>query len=87
MSKTEGSAYGRSLLSLPDKCLFYRDGAGAVGEGGEMDADGIGGEKVVDELGPLDEAEGTGVEVVFVAHVVDLVELLDAVEVEMVNPI
>jgi hypothetical protein len=34
---------------------------------------------------PLDEAEGTRVEIVLIAHVVDLFETLDAIEVEMID--
>ena len=52
---------------------------------GNGDADGIVGQEILYQLGPLDKAEGSAIEVVLVAHVVHFLQLLDAVEVEVVN--
>ena len=46
---------------------------------------GIGGQQFFYQLWPFNETEGTGVEIVLVAHVVHLFQLLDAVEVEVVD--
>lgn len=37
----------------------------------------------VDELGPFQEAETSAVEIILVANVVDLFQLLDSIEIEM----
>ena len=50
-----------------------------------MHTHGVFRQQTLYQFGPLDEAERTAVEIVFVAHVVHLVEILDTVEVEMVN--
>jgi len=61
------------------------DGAGAVGLFLDGDAEGILGQEFFDELGPFYEAEVAAVEIVFVAHVIDFLKLLDAVEIEMIK--
>ena len=60
------------------------DGARAVGLFLDGDAEGILGQEFFDELGPFYEAEVAAVEIVFVAHVIDFLKLLDAVEIEMI---
>jgi hypothetical protein len=49
----------------------------------DADTYGIVGQDFLYQFGPLDEAECTAIEVVLIAHVVDLLQLLDAVEVEV----
>ena len=66
--------------------LSPTDEAGAVGLLADADAQGVFGQEFLDEFGPLDEAEGLRViEIVLVAHVVDLLEATDAIEVEMID--
>ena len=60
------------------------NGAGAVGLFLDGDAEGILGQEFFDEFGPFYEAEVAAVEIVFVAHVIDFLKLLDAVEIEMI---
>lgn len=60
------------------------DGAGAVGLFLDGDAESILGQEFFDELRPFYEAEVPAVEIVFVAHVIDFLKLLDAVEIEMI---
>lgn len=43
------------------------------------------GQQPFHELRPLDEADGAGVEVFFVSHVIDFFNMPDAIEVEVVN--
>ena len=49
------------------------------------DADGILGQNVFYQFWPLNEAEGTRVEVVLIAHIIHLFEFLDSIEVEVVD--
>ena len=58
---------------------------GSVGLLFNGDLDGLLGEQLFNEFGPLNEAEATTVEVVFVAHVVDFGEAFDAVEVKVID--
>ena len=46
--------------------------------------DGILGQQLLDELRPFYEAQSAVIEIVFVAHVINLFELLYAIEVEVI---
>ena len=56
-----------------------------VGILGDVHPHGIVGEQLFYQLGPFDETKAAAVEIVFIAHVVNFFNLLDAIEVEMVN--
>ena len=71
------------ILGRCDEGLLECNGAGAVGIFRDGHLDGIFGKKVFDELGPLNETEGTTVEIILIAHVIDFLQALDAVEVEV----
>ena len=59
------------------------NGTGAVGIFGYRHLDGIGGQQLLDQLRPLDEAVGTAVKIILKAHVIDFLQPLYAVEVEV----
>ena len=63
---------------------YFALGCFAVGCG-DFNFHSIVGQQWFDEFGPLDEAGLSAVEIVFVAHVVHFVEILDAVEIEVVD--
>lgn len=52
---------------------------------GDIHLDGISRQDILDQLRPLQKAQGTTVKVILIAHVVDLFQFLDTVEVEMID--
>lgn len=59
------------------------NGAASVAVHVDVNAQGIIGQKVLDELGPFDETEMSAVEIVLKPHVVCLFDAADSVEVEV----
>jgi hypothetical protein len=67
--------------------FFYSKcyGAGAVGIFRDGYLHGIFGQQVFDEFGPLNETDGAAIEIILIAHAIDFLKALDAVEVEVID--
>ena len=79
MGKREGATRAWAVGCSPG------DAASSVGECLEAYGYGLPGQGVLDQLGPLDEAEVTALEVFLAAHVVGFGEAAYAVEVEVID--
>ena len=80
------SCKGRGKRIITDDgatSTLHRYGTRAVSVGANGDGHGIPRQQFLHQLRPLHEAERAAVEVVLEAHVVDLLQALDTIEVEM----
>ena len=67
------------------ECLVKANDALSVVHFLDGDAHGVFRKNLLNQLGPFDEAEVTGVEIVLGSHVVGFFQFLDAVEVKMID--
>lgn len=77
-----GLNLGRAARRLAAR-LVHCQRARSVGVFRKVDADGLFGQQLLDEFGPFEQADVAGVEVIFIAHIVDFFQALYAVEIEM----